>query len=245
MGDCNSDKLLGPSVPQWIERWLSDERFAPYLAACEGRVDKALELYKWNVALGQHLMGDIAYFEVALRNACDEAIASCWSGDKSWLLDDESPVRRTVLRKSAHGEVDVNRINRKIIDTTVGGLPAGFSNGDLVSSLTLGFWVHLSDRSREAVIWRTGLYRAWPKGTNRTELQRSLDAILRVRNRIAHNERLFDPKQPLASPKMAAIECRRLFGMLQPEAALNLFGGEADGLTPFLDAYAPPVSVKL
>lgn len=190
-------------------------------------------------------MRDIAYFEVALRNACGEAMASCWNGEKPWLLDDESPVRRTVLRKSARAEVGVNRIDRKIIDTTASGLSPGCSNGDLVSSLTLGFWVHLSDRSGEAVIWRTGLYRAWPRGTNRTELQRSLDGILRVRNRMAHNERLFDPKQSLASPKLAAIESRRLLGMLRPVAASYLFGGEADGLVPFLDACPPPVSVVL
>lgn len=52
------------------------------------------------------------------------------------------------MRKSGKGTVDVNRINRKIIDVAVNGLPEGFSSGDLVSNLTLGFWVHLTDRSR-------------------------------------------------------------------------------------------------
>ena len=87
-------------------------------------------------------------------------------------------------------------INRKIIDAAVEKLPAGLTTGQLVSNLTLGFWVHLADRSREAAIWRTALYRAWPRGTRRKELLRALDGVLRVRNRVAHDERLFDPRRP-------------------------------------------------
>lgn len=235
----------GSGILPWAEKWLSTERFVPYLKACDGDVGKALDLYRWNVSLGQFLMRDISYFEVALRNSYNSVMESRWDGEAHWLLDDGSPVRKPVVRKSGKGESDVNRVNRIIIDKTVNGLPKGFSTGALVAGLTLGFWVHLTDRAREAVIWRTGLYAAWPKGTNRGELQDRLDGILRVRNRIAHNERLFDPRNAQLSPKRVNADAVRLLGQLQPEAAGYLLGAGDATLDEFLEKHPAPVGVEL
>lgn len=55
----------------WMERWLSEPRLRRYLDVCQGDFARALELYEWNLDLGAALMKDIAYFEVALRNAYD------------------------------------------------------------------------------------------------------------------------------------------------------------------------------
>ena len=42
----------GDGTRAWAERWLSPERFEPYLAACDGDAGRALDLYEWNAALG-------------------------------------------------------------------------------------------------------------------------------------------------------------------------------------------------
>ncbi len=47
-------------------------------------------------------MRDISYFEVALRNAYNDTMGSRWDGDEHWLLDDGSPVRKPVVRKSGN-----------------------------------------------------------------------------------------------------------------------------------------------
>ena len=232
----------GAAILPWAEKWLSAARFAPYLEASGNDVEGALELYRWNVALGQFLMRDISYFEVALRNAYNDVMEARWDGAEHWLLDDASPVRRPVVRRSGRGSADVNR---KIIDVAASGLPDGFSSDDLVSSLTLGFWVHLTDRSREAVIWRTGLYAAWPKGTRRAELQDRLDGILRVRNRIAHNERLFNPSRAQLSPVRANADARELLGQLCPEAAAYAQGPDAETIEGFLSLNPAPVGIRL
>ena len=243
--DSDAEDEQAPSALPWAEKWLSAERLTPYLKACGGDAEKALALYEWNSSLAQLLMRDISNFEVALRNACNAAMESNWQGDAHWLLDENSPARRPVMRKSARGMLDSNRINRRTIDAAVDGLSKGFSTGSLVAGLTLGFWVHLTDRAREAVIWRTCLYTAWPKGTNRADLQDSLDGILRVRNRIAHNERLFDPRSAQLSPKKVNADAMRLLGQLQPEAAEYLLGAEDTTLDGFLEEHPAPVDVKL
>lgn len=191
------------AVLMWAEGWLSAKRLAPYLEACGGEIDKALDFYRWNVLLGQFLVCDISYFEVALRNAYNDTMGSRWDGDEHWLLDDGSPVRKPVVRKSGMGSSDVNRVNRIIID--VASLPDGFTSGDLMVGLTLGFWVHLTDRSREAVIWRTGFYTAWPKGTNRAELQDCRDDILRAQPHCPQRE----AGRPEATPAFSEEGRRR------------------------------------
>ena len=208
----NDGSVRGASTREWVERWLSPDRLAPYLANCGGDVELALELYEY------------AY----------------------WLLDDASPVRRPVMRKSERGELDANRINRKAIDAVVGRLPGDATPGSIVSNLTLGFWVHLSDRSREAVIWRTALYRAWPKGTNRRELQPRLDGILRVRNRVAHAERLFNPSDKKLSPLVVDADVVNLLRALCSEAAERLYG-ECEGSPAelFCQEHPAPADVRL
>lgn len=234
------------SAREWAERWLSPERLAPYLAACGGDIGRALELYEWNISLGQVFMRDISHFEVALRNSYDRALRGYWDGGAHWLLDDASPVRRPVMRRAGRGELDVNRINRRTIDAVVRQLPEGSAPGSIIANLTLGFWVHLSDRSREAEIWRTALYRAWPRGTNRRELQGRLTGILRVRNRVAHAERLFDPNGASHSPLLADGDAVCLLRDLCPEAAARLYGD--GGRTPvelFCEERPAPADVRL
>lgn len=241
-----SDNGRNDPAIEWAERWLSPERLTPYLAACGGDIERTLELYEWNISLGQILMRDISHFEVALRNAYDRVLRESWNSNTHWLLDDASPVRRPVMRRSERGELDINRINRRTIDAVARQLPENTVPGSIIANLTLGFWVHLSDRSREATIWRTALYRAWPRGTSRRELQSQLTTILRVRNRVAHAERLFDPGQADRSPLRADGDAVRLLRNLCPEAAERLYG---DGVrTPvelFCEEYPAPADVRL
>lgn len=190
-------------------------------------------------------MRDISHFEIAPCNAYKDVIEFRWGGSEHWLLDDNSPIRKPVVRRSSRDSIDVNRVSRKTIDVTVSGPPYGFSTGDLISNLTPGFWVHLTDRSREEVIWRASLYTAWQKGTRRTELQDRLDGIRRVRNHIAHNEWLFDPRRAQLSPKHANTNAGELLSQLCPEAAAYVQEPSGDTIEDFLTRNPAPVKVRL
>ena len=54
---------------EWAGLWLSEERLAPYLEACGGDADRAVELHEWNISLAQVLVCVVAHREVAMRNA--------------------------------------------------------------------------------------------------------------------------------------------------------------------------------
>ena len=230
----------------WAERWLSQKRLAPYLAVCGGNVEQALDLYEWNISLGQVLMRDVAHFEVALRNAYDRVMGERWRG-AHWLLDDESPVLCPIVRMSKNGNPrDVNLVNRRAVAQARRNAHDKDDPNQVVANLMLGFWAHLTDRSRERDLWIPYLNAAWPKGTDRNDLNNSLAAINRVRNRVAHNERLFDPLTEALSPARADASIIRALWALCPEAAERLYGDcDKTPVELFCGKHPAPANVRL
>ena len=233
------------SMLSWVERWLSTPRLAPYLAACEGDTERALDLYEWNIDLGQVLMRDVAHFEVALRNAYDRVMRERWEGGH-WLLDEGSPVLRPIVRVSKNKNLrDVNLVNRRAVCEARSNAHDRENPDQVVANLMLGFWVHLTDRSRERDLWIPYLHAAWPKGTDRNKLNRSLAAINRVRNRVAHNERLFNPLEGALSPTNADKDILTLLRALCPEAAERMYGGNETPVELFCQEHPAPANVRL
>ncbi len=144
--------------------------------------------------------GDIAHFEVALRNAYDHVIGELWQGQSHWLLDPESPAVTPIWRvKSGHNGLkrgtDVNYLNRQAVDRAIykcGGSSA--TPGKVIAELSFGFWRNLTTASHEKSVWVPYLHHAYPKGTNRADVDRIIGNINTARNRIAHHEPLFNQK---------------------------------------------------
>lgn len=244
-----SGKNSPQSMPDrpWMVRWLSSARLEPYRAPCENNLEVMYELYRWNIALAQVLMADISYFEVALRNRYDEVLAEVWEGRSHWLLDDESPVRRPIMRTSGSKKLlDVNHANRRAIEQACARAKCPEDPNQIIANLMLGFWSHMTDRSRERDLWIPYLYKAWPKGMNRAEVHATLLSINKIRNRVAHNERLFNPAQDGLLPTVVDRDIARLLGSLFPDAAKRLYGDE--GKSPvdlFLENNPAPVRLAV
>lgn len=207
-----------PGPNAWVERWLSEPRFRPYLDRCHGNADEALRLYEWNVDLGLILLKDIGYFEVALRNTYDRILRERWNGTDHWLFDPESPVNVRIPRRSRSGSLfDANALNRSLIAEASSG-PTGRLNPDsTIANLSFGFWAHLTDRAHERALWIPHLHRAWPSGTNRAALDSIVRSIGTCRNRIAHHEHLFDPKDDGLLPAAVDRQVIKLLCQLVPE----------------------------
>ncbi len=232
---------------EWAERWLSPSRFSSYLNLCGGDVDCALELHEWNLMLGRVLMGDIAHFELALRNAYDRVLTERFGGAEHWLFDANSPVTRPIMRKSKAGKLrDVNMVNRRAIDDARGRAHDPANPDQVVAGLMLGFWAHMTDRSRERDLWIPFLHGAWPAGTDRAKLNLKLESINKLRNRVAHSERLFNPGPGGHSPMRADADMLALFRALSPQAYENLYGNKGKTTVEgFLEDHPAPIDVTL
>lgn len=228
------------------ERWLSSARFSTYLAICDGNADRALELHEWNLMLGRALMGDIAHFELALRNAYDRVLTERFKGKAHWLFDENSPVIRPILRMSKVKKLrDSNLVNRRAIEDARGRAHDPLNPNQVVAGLMLGFWTHMTDRSRERDLWIPYLHAAWPTGINRAELNLKLNAVNKLRNRVAHNERLFNSRPCGYSPRAIDADIGELFRALCPDAYEAFYVGGKSAMERFLEEHSAPAAVEL
>jgi hypothetical protein len=214
---------------QWIDAWLGAPRFQKYVDACNGDRARALALYEWNVTLGQALMRDIAHFEIALRNSYDFAISSQWKGLDHWLLDPESPAVTPIwrIRRDRTGlkrGTDVNYRNRRSVDAAIeqcGGVKS--TAGKVIAELSFGFWSHLTNASHEKTLWVPYLHLAYPPKTSRSNVDRIVSNINKVRNRIAHHEPVFDGiKTPELEPSKVHAGLLHVSNMIAPDVATYL-----------------------
>jgi len=208
-----------PDPGPWVERWLSAPRFGRYLAAADGDRARALALYEWNLALGQAMMRDVAHFEVALRNAYDQAMAETWQGDTHWLLDPASPALAPLWRRAHGRRTDINARNRDSVSQAVARTGGASAAPDaVVSELPFGFWRHLADTGHEQTVWVPHLHRAWPRKTSRLQVDQATQAINEARNKAAHHEPLFG-KIAAGGVMDAHTGLMTLLAMLSPELA--------------------------
>lgn len=231
-----------------IEAWLSVPRYEKYLELANDSDALALELYLWNIGLAQAVLRDVSFFEVALRNAYDRAISSNWDGADHWLFDDSSPVRRPILRTNRRGQVnDANRLNRNSIDHLRRGLRDGATADDVVSNLTLGFWAHMTDRSHERDLWIPAIHKAWPKGTDRIEVNSRITGINTVRNRAAHHEHLFVPAGEFCSTLKSCQDAVALFAQLESKACAYVYSGAGSmcSVEQYLHEHPAPCDVAV
>ena len=197
--------------------------------------------------LGQALMGDIAHFELALRNAYDRTLAERFNGSEHWLFDSNSPVTRPIMRMSKTKKLrDVNLVNRRAVEDARGRAHDPFNPNQVIAGLTLGFWAHMTDRSRERDLWIPYLHTAWPVGTDRAKLNLKLEKINKLRNRVAHNERLFNPSKSNYSPKDIDADINELFRALSPEAHMIFYSiDNRTAIERFLENHPAPADVEL
>ncbi|TCL85815.1 Abi-like protein [Rathayibacter sp. PhB179] len=187
------------SAESWIVDWLTVERLVKYVRAAGGDHARALAFYEWNARLSAELLHDLGHLEVGLRNAYDRALLAhpgIRGGD--WIeqasFEQLLPVHRSL---DSHGvPQDKNATPRAAIKTarryaryTAGGRTP---RGKVIAELMFGFWTYLSDGLHEKTLWVPALNRAYRPGTDRVKIHAALTDLRDVRNRLAHNESVFD-----------------------------------------------------
>ena len=156
---------------------ISSDRFEPYSRSPAQRSTTAYATYAWNIALCESLYPALNCFEVALRNSV-HAAATDQFGTEYWF--------NSRLRKD---ESDRLNILRSRINFSGNTNP---SAGELVSGLSLGFWVSLFKGHYERVLWPLLLPAVFPyaprRQRSRREISKRVDSIRRLRNRVFHHE---------------------------------------------------------
>ena len=165
---------------------LSQARFARYLASATGDEASAMALYEWNTLMAQSLYVYLQCWEITFRNKLDAF--QRWKYGPAWPYDEKRAVRSlTRDEKRRLGETK-QRQSQQRKQTTV-------STDAIVADLSAGFWVALlSSAYRVPYSWQYNLGRVFPNDTalDRETAHTLSSKILKLRNRIAHHEPIYD-----------------------------------------------------
>lgn len=207
---------LTPGQVQQIERVLSVPRLSTYLAAAAPKpamalvpgsaiaaaftaalataapvpqVDVslvALELYAWNAQVSAALLAPLHVCEIAMRNAVSEVLEAVYGAGWPW-----DPTFAASL--PAGGSLYDHRRELLTISRR-----HPLSAGKVIADLSFMFWQSMFTRRFDGRLWqphlRTALPNLSPRGPImplRKKLYDELDAIRKLRNRIAHHEPIF------------------------------------------------------
>ncbi|WP_435174385.1 Abi family protein [Actinacidiphila sp. bgisy145] len=194
------------SEEQELVRAISAERFRPFVTECGGDTTVALRLYAWDAEVSRALHSTLRDLEICYRNAVHRQLAGKYRRDDWW--NDQ----RIRLHQAGRGNIaDARQELRK--------RGKAETPGNIMARLTFGFWVGLfakgEGRHYEMQLWNASLqYLFRAHGVRRDALHRELKALLELRNRVAHHERVFH--LPVEARFAAAL---MLLGYVSPETA--------------------------
>lgn len=165
--------LRTPAINTSLERTISRDRLAKYLAATAQDLDAALALYERNTRLSEAMYSPLQALEICLRNSVSCEMGRVYGVD--WLTNGAAPFAPNAVQS---------------IDEAKAAFGATFSNGDLVAELKFSFWVGLTGPGYDATLWRKAIHSAFRAkgGKKRSDVNRRLNALRRFRNRVAHHE---------------------------------------------------------
>ena len=163
-----------------LKNFLSSSKLKPYLDI-EKDQEKAIKLFVYNLKLSSELYKLIHVFELSTRNIFDIFLSKRY--DRNWI-------NRNDLLTGNNG-----KNNKLIIDISnaKNNCKNKKNKDDIISNLSLGFWVNLLSSSNNDKIWQPSLRKIF-FGYNRNEIHDIFMNIKDIRNRIAHHETIFNKK---------------------------------------------------
>jgi hypothetical protein len=170
---------------------ISFPRFQRYLQA-SGNRDRALALYRANIALSQQLFAVIGVFEVILRNSIDRHMIA-QQGNK-WLENAVAP----------GGYFDISpgcEITYHSIQEAIHRMGIQYTHDGLITRLTFGFWTYLFSPKQFAAAGSSllAVFPNRPFGTKQKTIFQNLVKINDLRNRIAHHEPICFEKDTIST----------------------------------------------
>ena len=215
------------------EVWLSRDRLKPYLTAVYEDQDRALELYELDRRLSAALFHEIAYIEVALRNAIAGYLTEVY-GD-SWYANTRVGFDERVRNNISESW---ESLPVKFTQKTVRGSKLG---GRLVAASMFRTWTNMLDKGGESgleppfetadhdKIWTSEALEKTFRGAKplgrrlqdadfrthgltREWVLKKISPVRYIRNRIAHHESIAPNGVPItgSNVRLTPAECHKV-----------------------------------
>lgn len=168
--------LSRPSMLASLEKGLSSNRIARYLALAGGSAELAMKLYTWNTAISEALYGPLQALEILTRNRFHDLLTTRYGF--AWY--DGAVLLQHAQQRKLNEAKNTLTAAQKVI-----------SPPSVVSELSFGFWTGLLGHRYEMTLWRgelNKLYRSRIGRNSRKQVHGDYDAARNLRNRVAHHE---------------------------------------------------------
>lgn len=174
-----------------LPRTISQPRFSTYLNAKNQDVEQALNLYRWNLEVSSALLVPLQICEVSIRNAVAHALeqkyGAQWNQFSGFIQSLPDP------HKGHSPKQNLINTNKKI--KRAGKLTAG----KVIAELNFVFWEQMFSARHDSRLWVNYFFDVFPNAdiaysyhVLRAEANTTIYDIRRLRNRIAHNEPVFN-----------------------------------------------------
>nr|WP_067047978.1 Abi family protein [Streptomyces sp. FXJ1.172]WEP00181.1 Abi family protein [Streptomyces sp. FXJ1.172] len=163
---------------------ISAERFQPFLYNSGGDQERALRLYAWDSEVARALQSPLRDLEVALRNRVHRQLGGRY-GQPDWWNE-----RRA--EPNWYGRQEIQAAEEKLARRR-----GTYQACDVVAQLSFGFWISLLGKggrggNYEMKYWNPSLRHLFREHRGgREALHGRFDRMRTLRNRIAHQERIF------------------------------------------------------
>lgn len=163
---------------------ISAERFQPFLDECGGDQARAMRLYAWDSEVARALQSPLRDLEVSLRNRIHRQLGGRYGQPDWWNVRRAEP--------NYHGRDEIRAAEEKLARRN-----RPYETCDVVAQLPFGFWISLLGRggrggNYEMKYWNPSLRHLFPGHRGgREDLHLQFDRMRTLRNRIAHQERVF------------------------------------------------------
>lgn len=190
-----------------IQPFISQERALTFinqyqkhnLEDSEYPMQKAYQLYIWNMQMSGALLEILGWYEVVLRNSIMKVISykfypyGIFNNRFILSLNDTTaqifvdavnsvhPTAKYILKRDEKGRISAPNIQ-------------GISEGRVVAELGFGFWENLLSKKYHKGMWEPHFKRAFPNMTNVSDVEivySITQNIRKIRNRVCHHEPIF------------------------------------------------------
>jgi len=171
-----------------IKSTISEPRIYPYIRSTTGNnnLQKAIQLYEYNIRLCESLYSILHTFEITFRNKLDQVLIAkygeMWYSNPCLLLFDNREKE----------QIDSIKIKKIIKDYKL------LSYKEIIPNLSLGFWTSLLTKDfYEQSIFAKCISDVFPYSLhserNTFNVRDKLEKIRRLRNRVFHYEPIWKP----------------------------------------------------
>jgi hypothetical protein len=160
-----------------LERTLSTDRVGKYAGLADNDKEQGLRLYVYNTRVSEAFYTPLQGLEVCLRNSINHEMVKAFQED--WYEDSVAPLQHPLTEMISKARESLKKDKKDV------------TPGRMVAELNFGFWVGIIGPRYENDLWRPALRHAFPKRPNtheRKQVQNALNAVRRLRNRVAHHE---------------------------------------------------------